>query len=637
MLNPFSGNTPVHEGHFYGTLLAVSDDAREQAVEIIRRAVRAAAPELSESNTPVLLDGRRAEDAFETILVSIEDELRRLCAEHDYRQFLHVSRLCSAVPVLMWQDANYEDRRVRTLSADRWILRCSPRSLSEDYVTMGPNDYRLRPVPASLCRDAAKVHMLTHFHQRIVVEKGRFNFIRLVSARNSLRGPTLRMHVDPTVGWDLHSAELYGSLLLFNEREQRDNSVLAWWGMADVEAGNEFFALSADPNPTLEETLTPFNPRPISLDAWLEYGRRFGALFERDIGIPAEHFWAISRALGSLGLEAAVADGGRFQRWANCTATIPVRREDLLGGRLAHLAAAELEELGTSVDMNNLDRSVGHFVQLASSTAGTPALRAAQGEVGVVLDDRNPSAATLRSTFYPYMIHGTDEHHYWIVDYLMTIPFIRGAVNEIVFSRSSSTTSSNESDTSVRTSVFDAHLARELVAIPGYEEAFSAHQTNPNLPNATFSFNEGAESREIDIPLRLGQVLVAVQTWTPTVNAKTMAGERRAMERRWNRARDKLRDTDRKYTDFLLRSSEGRRHMLSEGLKYILPVICGPYAEPLVSLEPEFWLRYPQFGSPKVTEGAVPRILTPPELAAFLEDATEQELRTICEQYGWAS
>jgi hypothetical protein len=328
--NPLFGNPPVHEGHFYGTLLAVSDGAKEQSTEIIRGAVRAAAPELSESNTPVLLDGGKAETAFETILVSIEDELRSLCAEHDYRQFLHVSRLCSAVPTLMWQDANHEDRRVRTLSADRWILRCSPRSLSQDYVTiMGPNDYRLRPVPASLCRDAAKLHVLAHFHQRIVVEKGRFNFMRLVSARNSLRGPTLRLHVDPTIGWDLHSAELHGSLLLFNEREQRDNSVLAWWGMADVEAGNEFFALSADPNPTLDETLNPFNPRPISLDAWLEYGRRFGALFERDIGMPAEHFWAISRALGSLGLEAAVADGGRFQRWANCTATIPVRKEEV--------------------------------------------------------------------------------------------------------------------------------------------------------------------------------------------------------------------------------------------------------------------------------------------------------------------
>jgi hypothetical protein len=234
------------------------------------------------------------------------------------------------------------------------------------------------------------------------------------------------------------------------------------------------------------------------------------------------------------------------------------------------------------------------------------------------------------------MIHGTDEHDYWIVDYLMTIPFIRGIVNEIVFSRSGSTTSSNESDTFVRTSVFDAHLARELVGIPGYEEVFSAHRTNLNLPNAMFYFNERAESREIDVPVRLGQVLVAVQTWTPTVNVRTMAGERRAMESRWIRAKDKLRDTDRKYTDYLLGNDEGRGHMLGEGLRYILPVVCGPYAEPLVSLEPEFWLRYPPFGSPEVTEEAVPRILTPPELAAFLEDATEQELRALCEQNGWA-
>jgi hypothetical protein len=46
------------------------------------------------------------------------------------------------------------------------------------------------------------------------------------------------------------------------------------------------------------------------------------------------------------------------------------------------------------------------------------------------------------------------------------------------------------------------------------------------------------------VPPRRGEVLIAVQTWTSTVNEKTRAGERRAMERRWNKASDKLRDTD---------------------------------------------------------------------------------------------
>ena len=445
----------------------------------------------------------------------------------------------------------------------------------------------------------------------------------------------MRMHEDTTVGWNLHSDELMGSLILFYERYQHYNESLAWWGMGDADAGNEYFALSADPNPALHETGQPFVPRAVSLDAWLEYGRRFRLLFERDIGMPPEHFWAISRGLGSLGLESAVAHGGRLQRWVGCTATIPVRREDLLWGRLARLAADEIQELGTPLNgRQDLERSVGRFVRLASSTAGTPALRVERAEAGLVPDDENPDVPTLRSTYYPYMIHGSDEHDYWIVDYLMAVPFIRVVVNELAFS--GSTTSFGERDTFVRTSVFDAHLARALTEIPGYEVAFEAHRPDPDLPNAKFYFNEGAESREIDVPLRLGEVLVAVQTWTPAVNAKTMAGERRAMETRWNNARDKLRDTDRKYTDYLLHNEEGRGNMFDEGLRYILPVVCGPYTEPLVSLDQEFWLRYPQFtGSLERPEGAVPRVLTPGELRAFLEDATEQELRTVCEQSGW--
>jgi len=126
-----------------------------------------------------------------------------------------------------------------------------------------------------------------------------------------------------------------------------------------------------------------------------------------------------------------------------------------------------------------------------------------------------------------------------------------------------------------------------------------------------------------------------VQTWTPAVNQKTRAGDRSGMERRWNNARDKMRGTDEKYTDYLLHKEEGRKHMRDEGLRYVLPVLCGPYAEPLVSLDERFWLRYPQFGVEGGLEGATPRVLTPTELLTFLENATEPELQAICEREGW--
>lgn len=147
-----------------------------------------------------------------------------------------------------------------------------------------PDDYRLRAVPDSLCEAAAKVHVLAHLHQRMVVERTRFNSMRLVSSRNRVKGPTLRLHGDPIVGWDLHSDELRGSLLLFYDREQHENGMLAWWGLGDLAVDNEFFALSADPNPSpgeeggryiLPVVCGPYAEPLISLDReyWLRYPR----------------------------------------------------------------------------------------------------------------------------------------------------------------------------------------------------------------------------------------------------------------------------------------------------------------------------------------------------------------------------
>ena len=625
---PYRRRMSLHEGNTYATIDGVAGAATEAADRVILEALHAAAPELSERNSPVLLDVPRAEAAFETILSSVEAELLPLCAGHDYRRLLHVSRLCSMVPMLMRQDANHEDRRVRTMSADRWILRCASRSLSQDYMTMVPNDYRLMPVSDALCRDTAEIHVLAHFHQRHVVERARFNFMRLVSARNGLPGPTLRLHEDTTVGWEKIKKEVYGSLIMFYERGQHASEELAWWGIGSIDAGGEFFALSADPNPFVSGSSPAFfEPSRIGLDAWLEYGQRFGGLFERDTGMPAEHFWAVSRALGILALEGGGRDDG-LRHWANLTGTMPFRRKELLGGHLAQVAAAQLGDLGGSASTGDIDRSVARYVGLASSSAGTPALGASR-----MVEGRGSDTSALRNPFYPYMIHGMDSHEYWIVDYLATIPFIRGVVNEIEFS--GRTTSCGQRDDYERTSVFDAHLARRLTDIPGYSAAFAAHRDDPNLPNASFSFDGGAQHREIDVPLRRDEVLIAVQTWTHTVNEKTRAGERRAMERRWNSASDKLKDTDQKYTDYLLHNEEGRKHMRDEGLRYVLPVLCGPYAEPLVSLDEKFWLRYPRFGIEGGLEGAIPRVLTPAELFTFLEDATEPELQSFCERESW--
>jgi len=122
----------------------------------------------------------------------------------------------------------------------------------------------------------------------------------------------------------------------------------------------------------------------------------------------------------------------------------------------------------------------------------------------------------------------------------------------------------------------------------------------------------------------------------PEADFRIDAGDYKAMKRRWEKVKDKLRQTDRRYTDYLLKDAEGKRCMDKEGLRYVLPVVCGPYAEPTVSFEPGFWLRYPSYDDAgQVQAPAVPRVLTPIELVYFLANTTEQELKEVCKTCGY--
>lgn len=142
-------------------------------------------------------------------------------------------------------------------------------------------------------------------------------------------------------------------------------------------------------------------------------------------------------------------------------------------------------------------------------------------------------------------------------------------------------------------------------------------------------------NRELDVPLRYGSVLVAVQTWAREVEPRIDEGDYRTIQRRWSKAKEKLAATDRNYTDYLLHDSRGKRHTAKRGLRYILPVLCGPFTEPVVSLKDEFWLRYPSIQSFDSPEESIPRILTPFELEHFLSTTSEEELIKICEEHGW--
>ncbi len=75
--------------------------------------------------------------------------------------------------------------------------------------------------------------------------------------------------------------------------------------------------------------------------------------------------------------------------------------------------------------------------------------------------------------------------------------------------------------------------------------------------------------------------------------------------------------------------------MKKRGLRYVLPMLCGPFTEPVASLKDTTWLRYPSMRSFDSPEESIPRILTPSELKHFLSTTNEEELIKICEKHGW--
>jgi hypothetical protein len=443
---------------------------------------------------------------------------------------------------------------------------------------------------------------------------------------------------------DTGSAEAYFAAHLFAYRHTRNN-ILAMWGLGEFASEGKPLAMVYGYNDELQDEPYGggilFKPDAFYFDVLL-YGKKFPALFERDIGMPVEHLWAIFRGLCKLAIDTQKADGMRLTPWGLITGTLPIPRDDILGGPLEKAARRELAE---SYPNRERDADLGDSIKLFVELATSPVDRGFTDQEADSAHRDSPrgrdwTAEDVRVHVYPYMIHGQDSHDLWVVDYLRTVPFIQGLIGKLRFSSSKTTTGSRQSDAYERTSVFDARLAEVVGEVPGVAFAFLENREDASLPNAKFYFDEGAADREIDLPLRVGEVLIAVQTWAREVDLRMFTADYNAMRRRWQLVKDKLQSTDKLYTDYLLGHPEGRQHMERGGLRYVLPVLCGPYAEPAVSLRPKDWLRPPvAVSSAEVgrleMEKAVPRVLTSPELVDFLSTATEHELSAICERSGW--
>ncbi len=627
-----SGRAPENE--VWDKLVSESEAGMREAGGLITGMIDRAGG-LSAATPEARFPPREADRPFEEIISGAERELEELCGRYDYRQLLFLSRLCTGVPLLRDADADMAAVRVRVQNADRWVLRCGDRSLRHDHMGLGQDGISIGTLPDSIFRDAVKLHWFANFHQSTVTHRMMFNFVRLVSHENGLPDPRLILVSGGGVGREWGSWENWASYNLYAHRYRSQNGDLARWAMADAEPDGEPYTLMYGYSPGV--TNEPYGggelfvPVPLQLSAMVEYGKRFRPIFEREdaVGMPPEHLRAISRGLSRLVIQAA--EDPERAPWIALTGTLPVPRDSLLGAPLKDAARGYLASADPDrVDDVDLDRSVERFVALASSSpeAVPRHTREVRGSSGSAPErGRERDAASPRTLGYPYMIHGGPEHELWVVDYTNTLPFFQSLAGQMRFSR--------PKHAFARTSMFDALLAEALEQIPGIEFAFVADRVDPDLPNAKFYF-DGGDQREIDVPLRRGRVLIAVQTWARNLDPRLSEGDYRAMRNRWRDAKRKLlRDTDEKYTDYLLQHAEGKKRMEEEGLRYILPVLCGPFTEPVASLDPGLWLRPLSTTSYEEAVRSLPRILSPAELERFLSTASEGELRAICERNRW--
>lgn len=630
-----SGRAPENE--VWNKLVSESEPGIREAGNVIVGLIDRVGS-LSAATPEATFSFREAYQPFEEIISVVERELEELCSRYDYRQLLFLSRLCTGVPALRSKDRDMGGVRVRVQNADRWVLRCGNRSSAQDSFSIEGDVVSIEAMPGAIFRDVVKLHWLANFHQWRVTERLMFNFLQLVSDENDLPEPRLALVTGGGVRQIWGSPEIWASYNLYAHRYRNQNGPLAWWAMGDAEPDGDPYTLMYGYSP--EVTDGPyaggelFLPIPLWLGAMTEYGKRFRHIFEREdtVGMPPEHLRAISRGLSNLVMDVIDSDTA-LADWVALTGTLPVARDSLLGAPLKEAAKGHLTEADPDrADDTNLEQNVERFVAIASSSPNAVPGHERKS-LGSASTDTTPErgrerdAASLRILGYPYMVHGEPQHDLWIVDYTNTLPFFQSLAGEMNFLRSK--------HAFARTSMFDVLLAENMERVSGVKPAFVDNREEPDQPNAKFYFNGGSENREIDVPLRCGRVLIAVQTWARNLDLKISEGDFGAMRKRWRDAKKKLRETDEKYTDYLLCHAEGKKRMEEEGLHYILPVLCGPFTDPVASLDPEFWLRPLSKRSYDESLEALPRILSPAELERFLSTASEEELCAICEKNGW--
>lgn len=585
----------------------------------------------------VELHHTEATEVFERVLTNLETQLHGLCSRHDARALFLTSRLCAALPNYRAAERSLEATQMRIRAADVWAITHG-RCYGGDVLCTGDFDpwsigRTLGGLGDETFADSVMLHFLVGVHRRMVVHLVRTNYLRLYSATNNVPGPRVRfdgrgdVQVLAPIRDAEDAADLFGHRYTYNR-------AFSWWGFADDEKGEgagvmtmkEVKSLAAGPF----GGGVVFAPDRFSLSSLAEIGGRFRELFVQALGMPAEHLVSILLALSIVGVGTTPAENEIFKQWGMPAGAVPVPREDFLPGGRLEAAAREMMRQNfpdlirdQESSGGSLARSVGRFTDLARPPVGE--------SYGKNTGLNHPE----RALWLPYLILGGEDDDVWLVDFAASIPFVQSLVDQLEVSEGAATTGTGRHDAYERTSLFDLALWRGVQEIRGVKAALPVLRPDPALPNVESPLSGSGNHQELDVPLRVGDVLVAVQTWARGVDKRVEEGDHAALQARWNSVRRKRSSTDRNYARRLIDDPEARKILRAKNLRYILPILCSPLAEPVASAERRYWLRHPSDLPPGRVPLALPRVLTPPELQGFLDDTSERELKKICKDNGW--
>lgn len=587
----------------------------------------------------VALGARDAGPVVEVFLGELTRALAELCGLYDYRQLFLFSRLCTNLPDFRSAERNQSRVWMRVQAADLCALGFGSRILGDFTRFDAGEGFSLGHPPDPIAGDTVRLHELARRFRLAVVALSRLNYLRVFAGENGKEhSPTVTFGSDGEMRVIAGTREAEIAADLFGHRYTY-NRALSLWGVAEAEAAGYPVALSYNLSGKVRDESyggAPFLASPLWFNEFFEHGTRFGRRFEAGVGIPVEHLYCIMRALYRLGVDRAMDNEASLGRWADLTGTLPLNRAEIFGGTLEEIAEARSaefsEQFGDRYEGDQtLGRSIERFVELAASRQiPSDALNSDEGPTEELM--------SLRALWPPSLIHGERRHDVWIVDFASTWGFLQRLADLVEVTERTRTTGSSDHDADVRTSTFDLQLAGHLGQGRGVKAAsFPDRLKQAGLPNIVFRVggNSGREVAEIDVPVRVGSVLVAVQTWARDVDKRIEAGDYEALKERWRSVRRKLKKTDDHYARDLIADPEARRYLKRKGIRFVLPVFCSPFSEPVISTDPKYWIRHPSEVPPNALPASLPRVVTPPELGPFLDQTTEEELRRICEIEGW--